>query len=47
MHLAQAAALLTRGQACEEDQWQLQYPAMLIEVSQNQDSTWCQGLKKN
>ena len=34
MHLAQAsAALLSGGQVCKEDQWQLQYADMLIKVS--------------
>ncbi len=43
MCLAQAsAALLSGRQVCEEDQRQLQYADMLIKVSQNQDSTWCQ-----
>jgi hypothetical protein len=28
-----AAAFLSGGQVCEEDQWQLQYAAMLIKVS--------------
>ncbi len=47
MHLAQAsAALLSGGQVCEEDQWQLQYADMLIKVSQNQDSTWCQEVER-
>jgi hypothetical protein len=46
MRLTQvAAALLSGGQVCEEDQWQLQYAAMLINMSQNQDSTWCQKLE--
>jgi hypothetical protein len=47
MHLAQAsAALLSGGQVCKEDQRQLQYADMLIKVSQNQDSTWCQELER-
>ncbi len=34
MHLDQAsAALLSGGQVCKEDQWQLQYADMLIKVS--------------
>ncbi len=47
MHLAQAsAALLSGGQVCKEDQGQLQYADMLIEVSQNQESTWCQEVER-
>ena len=47
MHLAQAsAALLSGGQVCKEDQRQLQYADMLIKVSQNQDSTWCQEVER-
>jgi hypothetical protein len=47
MHLTQAsAALLSGGQVCQEDQRQLQYADMLIKVSQNQDSTWCQDVEK-
>jgi hypothetical protein len=47
MRLAQAsAALLSGGQVWEEDQWQLQYADMLIKVSQNQDSTWCQEVER-
>ncbi len=47
MRLAQAsAALLSGGQVCKEDQWQLQYADMLIKVSQNQDSTWCQQVER-
>jgi hypothetical protein len=47
MRLAQAsAALLSECQVCEEDQGQLQYADMLIKVSQNQDSTWCQEVEK-
>ncbi len=43
MRLAQASAALLSGcQVSEEDQQQLQYADMLIKVSQNQDSTWCQ-----
>jgi hypothetical protein len=30
----------------EEDQRQLQYADMLIKVSQNQDSTWCQEVER-
>ncbi len=30
-----------------EDQRQLQYADMLIKVSQNQDSTWCQEVERN
>jgi hypothetical protein len=47
MHLAQAsAALLSGGQVCEEDQRQLQYADMLIKVSRNQESTWCQEVER-
>jgi hypothetical protein len=47
MRLAQAsAALLSGGQVCKEDQQQLQYADMLIKVSQNQDSTWCQEVER-
>ncbi len=47
MRLAQAsAALLSGRQVCEEDQQQLQYADMLIKVSQNQDSTWCQEVER-
>ncbi len=47
MHSAQAsAALLSGGQVCEEDQWQLQYADMLIKVSRNQESTWCQEVER-
>ena len=47
MHLAQAsAALLSGGQVCKEDQQQLQYADMLIKVSQNQGSTWCQEVER-
>jgi hypothetical protein len=47
MHLAQAsAALLSGRQVCKEDQRQLQYADMLIKLSQNQDSTWCQEVEK-
>ncbi len=43
MCLAQASvALLSGHQVCEEVQRQLQYADMLIKVSRNQDSTWCQ-----
>ncbi len=46
MCLAQAsAALLSGGQVCE-DQRQFQYADMLIKVSQNQDSTWCQEVER-
>ncbi len=46
MCLAQAsAALLSGGQVCEEDQRQLQYVDMLIKVSWNRDSTWCQEIE--
>ncbi len=46
MYLAQAsAALISGGQVWEEDQWQLQYADMLIKVSRNQDSTWCQEIE--
>ncbi len=31
---------------CKEDQRQLQYADMLIKVSQNQDSTWCQEVER-
>jgi hypothetical protein len=47
MRLAQAlAALLSGGQVCKEDQQQLQYADMLIKVSRNQDSTWCQEVER-
>ena len=47
MRLAQAsAALLSGRQVCEEVQWQLQYADMLIKVSRNQDSTWCQEVER-
>ncbi len=47
MCLAQASAAFLSGcQVCEEDQWQLQYADMLIKVSQNQDSTWCQEVER-
>ncbi len=41
-----SAALLSGGQVCKEDQRQLQYADMLIKVSQNQDSTWCQEIER-
>ncbi len=31
---------------CEEDQRRLQYADMLIKVSPNQDSTWCQKVER-
>jgi hypothetical protein len=47
MHLAQAsAALFSGGQVCKKDQRQLQYADMLIKVSQNQESTWCQEVER-
>jgi hypothetical protein len=47
MRLPQAsAALLSGHQVCEEDQRQLQYADMLIKVSRNQDSTWCQEVER-
>jgi hypothetical protein len=47
MRLAQASAALISGlQVCEEDQRQLQNADMLIKVSRNQDSTWCQEVKR-
>jgi hypothetical protein len=47
MRLAQAsAALLSGHQVCEEVQQQLQYDDMLIKISQNQDSTWCQEVER-
>ncbi len=47
MCLAQASsALLSGGQVCKEDQWQLQYDDMLIKVSRSQDSTWCQEIER-
>jgi hypothetical protein len=47
MRLAQASAALLSGcQVCEEDQQQLQYADMLIKVSQNQYSTWCQEVER-
>ena len=47
MRLAQASASLLSGrQVCEEDQRQLQYADMLIKVSRNQDSTWCQEVER-
>ena len=47
MHLAQASAgLLCGRQVYEEDQRQLQYADMLIKVSQNQGSTWCQEVER-
>ncbi len=47
MCLAQAsAALLSECQACEEVYWQLQHADMLIKVSGNQDSTWCQEIER-
>jgi hypothetical protein len=47
MRLAQASAALLSGcQVCEEAQRQLQYADMLIKVSWNQDSTWCQEVER-
>ncbi len=47
MRLAQAsAALLSGGQVCKENQRQLQNADMLIKVSRNQDSTWCQEVER-
>ncbi len=47
MRLAQAsAALLSGRQVCEEDQRQLTYADIMIKVSQNQDSTWCQAVER-
>jgi hypothetical protein len=47
MRLAQASAALLSGcQVCEEDQQQVKYADMLIKVSQNQDSTWCQEVER-
>jgi hypothetical protein len=47
MRLTQAAAaLLSGGQVWEEDQQQLQNADMLIKVSQNQDSIWCQEVER-
>jgi hypothetical protein len=41
-----SAALVSGGQVCEEDQRQLLYADMLIKVSRNQDSTWCQEIER-
>jgi hypothetical protein len=47
MRLAQAsAALLSGRQVCEEDQRQLQYAHILINFSQNQESTWCKEVER-
>ncbi len=47
MHLAQASAGLLRvRQVYEEDQRQLQFADMLIKVSQNQKSIWCQEVDR-
>jgi len=46
MRLAEAsAALLTGGQVCEDVQQQIDYADMLIKVSRNQESVWCQRIE--
>ena len=47
MRLAQASAAMLSGvEVCEEVQQQIQYADMLIRVSRNQESTWCQILEQ-
>ena len=47
MRLAQASAAMLSGvEVCEEVQQQIHYADMLIRVSRNQESTWCQKLEQ-
>lgn len=47
MRLATAAAAQARGGILsQEEEAQLQYAAMLIDVSKNQNSDWCQLIKE-
>jgi len=47
MRLAQASAAMLSGvEVCEEVQQQIHYADMLIRVSRNQESTWCQILEQ-